>query len=56
MDADSGPDAGPVEMTVMSAQMTAFRVSFTAGFSDLLNRSFPEGDYDLEDFPGLAEL
>lgn len=52
---DDGPENDPpLELTLLSVSATAFRITATAGFPDLLNRRFPHLEYDLEHFPGLA--
>lgn len=49
-----GPENSPVlQMSLMTATATPFRVKGTAGFTSLLSRKFPYLDYDPEVFIGL---
>lgn len=49
-----GPETvPPLEMTLISVSATPFRIRAVAGFPNLLNRKFPNLEYDLETFPGL---
>lgn len=50
--------AGPeidFEMTMIAVSLDAFKVTAQCGFPDLLNRNFPNLDYNLDEFPGLAQ-
>lgn len=50
-----GPENLPVlTMTMLTCNATPFRIRASAGFPDLLNKKFPNVDYELETFPGLA--
>lgn len=54
-EAMDGPENDPpLTLTLSRVVVTPLRVSAEAGFPDLLNRSFPGEDYDLDRFPGLA--
>ena len=56
-DALVGPETDPpMELTLMSATLTGNRFRAQAGFPDLLNRRFPDGEFTLDRFPGLAEI
>lgn len=50
----SGPQSTPLRMTVINPQVTATRVTATATFADLVNKSFPSINYTLRTHPGLA--
>jgi len=43
----------PLQMTILSVTADVFKVTATAGFTDLQNRRFPTLEYSAEVFPGL---
>jgi len=43
----------PIHATLTHITADVFRVKATAGFVDLINRRFPNKEYDSETFPGL---
>jgi hypothetical protein len=45
----------PLVLTLRHVRLTPEAAVVTAGFPDLLNRTFPAEEYDLDRFPGLAE-
>ena len=50
-----GPENLPVmSLSVLSVSATPYRIKISAGFPDLLNRKFPNLEYDPEIFNGLA--
>lgn len=50
-----GPENDPpLEMTLTQISATPQRLRAVAGFPNLLDRPFPNLDYELETFPGLA--
>ena len=50
-----GPENDPpLEMTLTQINATPLRIRAVAGFANLLDRTFPGLDYELETFPGLA--
>lgn len=52
----SGPQNDPpMVLTVLSIKADVFRVTITAGFSDLNNKRFPAVEYTAERFPGLVQ-
>lgn len=54
--ASIGPENDPpLTMTLSKITATPLRIRGVAGFPNLLDRSFPGLDYDLETFPGLAQ-
>ena len=51
---DAPQNNPPLTMTLSNIKADVFRVRATAGFGDLNNRRFPNEEYTLERFPGLA--
>lgn len=50
----SAPQSTPVKMVAANPQVTAKRMTVTATFADLINKSFPSIRYTLQTHPGLA--
>ena len=44
----------PLTMIIMTVSATVFKVTATAGFPDLMNRRFPNAEYDAQTYPGLV--
>ena len=54
-DALNGPENDPpLRMELQQVSATPLRIRATAGFPDLLNKSFPRLLYDIAKFPGLV--
>ncbi len=51
----SGPQNDPpLQMQITDVQVDVFKITATAGFTDLQNKKFPTLAYDTELFPGLV--